>query len=140
MAPFDPATAYRRFLEECCNGDYGLAGTLVSDDCVLHVAGVPDSRYRGPAGLTAILEGARAPFSSLTFRIAVGPVIENEWVAARWSADGIYAGGFPGAKAPAGTRVAFGGHDFLRHRDGRFVEYWGGADDGHVMQQLGMFS
>ena len=44
----------------------------------------------------------------------------------------------PGAKAPAGTPVHFGGHDFLRFRDGRFVEYWGGADDGHVMSQLGM--
>ncbi len=94
---------------------------------------------RGPQGVRALLTGARSPFSSLVFRLAVGPVVQGDLLAARWIAEGVYGGGFQGAKAPAGTAVSFGGHDFLRFRDGYFVEYWGGADDAHLMSQLGMF-
>ena len=139
MTTFDPVAAYRRFLVEVCNGDFDLAEVLVSADCVFHIAGAPESAYRGSSGVRALLEGARSPFSSLTFRLAVGPVVQGDLLAARWVAEGVYGGGFPGATAPAGTAVAFGGHDFVRFRDGRFVEYWGGADDAHLMTQLGMF-
>jgi len=139
MKTFDPVDAYRQFLERLCNGDFDLAETLVSADCVFHVAGAADSTYRGPMGLRTLLQGARSPFSSLTFRLALGPLVQGDWLAARWSAEGVYGGGFPGAPAPPGTAVAFGGHDFLRFQDGRFVEYWGGADDAHLMTQLGMF-
>jgi predicted ester cyclase len=138
MKPSTPLAAYQKFLEEFCNGRFELADELVSADFLIHVAGGASMAMLGPDGLRALLRGARSPFSSLIFRIDVGPLVQGDLVAARWWADGIYAGGFPGAKAPAGTPVHFGGHDFLRFRDGRFVEYWGGADDGHVMSQLGM--
>lgn len=139
MTTFDPVTAYHQFLVELCNGDFALADGLVSADCVFHLAGAAGSAHRGPAGVRALLQGARAPFSSLTFRLAVGPVVQGDLLAARWLADGVYDGSLPRSKAPAGTAVSFGGHDFLRFREERFVEYWGGADDAHLMTQLGLF-
>ena len=66
--------------------------------------------------------------------MALGPIVQDGLLAALWSAQGIYAGGVPGATAPVGTPVKFNGHDFLRFDKSRFVEYWGGADDAELMQ------
>jgi hypothetical protein len=48
MTTFDPIEAYREFLAELCNGDFGLAVALVSGDCVFHIAGAAASAYHGP--------------------------------------------------------------------------------------------
>src|SRR5450631_3553675 len=96
MKSFDAAAAYRLYIADFCNGEFALANALVSADCRIHVAGVPDSAYRGADGLRALVHAARAPFASLTFRIAVGPIVQGDLLAARWNADGIYAGGLPG--------------------------------------------
>ncbi|HUZ31867.1 MAG TPA: nuclear transport factor 2 family protein [Xanthobacteraceae bacterium] len=140
MHSLDPAEAYRRLVRKVYHGNFALCDQFVAADFVLHVPGVSDGTYRGPEGLRTVLQGAWAPFSSLTFRIVVGPIVQGNLLAARWLAVGVYAGGFPGAKVAPGTSVQFGGHDFFRFGDGLFVEYWGGADEGHVMNQLGMFS
>jgi hypothetical protein len=58
-------------------------------------------------------------------------------MAARWVGRGRYRGGMPGATAPAGTPVAFGGIDLLRARDGQFAEYWVSSDGLQLMVQLG---
>ena len=55
----------------------------------------------------------------------------------RWTARGRYAGGFPGATAPEGTEVVFGGIDIMRVEDGRLAEYWVSSDGIAFMQQLG---
>ena len=52
-------------------------------------------------------------------------------------AEGVYAGGIPGASAPAGTPVSFGGSDILRVADGCFAEYWVSSDGLALMEQLG---
>ena len=103
------------------------------------IPGAPAGCYRGPDGLRALIGGARAPFTTLRFQIVLGPIIADDLLAARWRADGIYGGGISAAKVPAGTAISFGGHDFLRFRDDRFIEFWGGADDSHLMSQLGLF-
>ncbi len=72
------------------------------------------------------------------YRQLVEELYNGDLLAARWRAEGIYGGGIPGAKAPAGTAISFGGRDFLRFREDRFVEFWGGADDSHLMSQLGL--
>jgi len=79
----------------------------------------------------------RAPFSELTCSIEVGPIVEGDMIAARWTARGRYAGGIPGATVPEGTEVAFGGIDIMRVRDGRLAEYWVSSDGLALMQQLG---
>jgi predicted ester cyclase len=57
-------------------------------------------------------------------------------VAARWTGRGSYKGGMPGATAPAGTRVSFGGHDLLRVDEGRFAEYWVISEAEQLLAQL----
>ena len=139
MAAWDVRTAYRQLVEELYNGDLTLAEALVSADFRLNIPGAPAGCYRGPDGLRALIGGARAPFTTLRFQIVLGPIIADDLLAARWRADGIYGGGISAAKVPAGTASSFGGHDFLRFRDDRFIEFWGGADDSHLMSQLGLF-
>lgn len=139
MAAWDVRTAYRQLVEELYNGDLTLAETLVSADFQLNIPGAPAGCFRGPDGLRALIGGARAPFTTLRFQIVLGPIITDDLLAARWRADGNYGGGISAAKVPAGTAISFGGHDFLRFRDDRFIAFWGGADDSHLMSQLGLF-
>ena len=140
MQEFDPAEAYRHLVRDVYHGDFALVDRFVATDLQIHLPGVPPGTHSGPVGFRAVLEAVWAPFSSLTFAIAVGPIVQWDLLAARWHAIGVYAGDFPGATAAPGTHVQFGGHDFFRFSDGLFVEYWGGADDSHLMNQLGMVS
>ena len=131
---------YRRWMLELWNGDLAIAGELVSDDFVIHQARADGAASEGPGGPEALVQLVReghAPFEELSFDIEVGPVVEGDMVAARWVGRGRYRGGLPGATAPAGTPVAFGGIDLLRARDGRFAEYWVSSDGLQLMAQLG---
>jgi predicted ester cyclase len=75
----------------------------------------------------------------LTFEITVGPIATDDYLVVRWAADGVYAGGFPGAPEEAvGNRVRFTGTDTLRVRDGMLAEYWANADSLLFIQQLGV--
>jgi predicted ester cyclase len=131
---------YRRWILELWNGDLAVAGELVTDDFVVHQARVDDAgseEVRGPEAVVRMVRQGHAPFDDLTFQIEVGPVVEVNMVAARWVGRGRYREGIPGATAPAGTPVAFGGIDLLRARDGRFAEYWVSSDGLALMAQVG---
>jgi predicted ester cyclase len=131
---------YRRWMLELWNGDLGLAGELVTDDFLIHQAradGAASEDLRGPEALAGMVRDGHAPFEGLRFEIEVGPVVEGDLVAARWTGRGRYRGGLPGATAAPGTPVAFGGTDLLRARGGRFAEYWVSSDGLALMAQLG---
>jgi predicted ester cyclase len=130
---------YRRWMLELWNGDLAIAGELVTDDFVIHQARADGTSEgpRGPAALVQLVRDGHAPFEELTFVIEVGPVVEGDMVAARWVGRGRYRGGLPGATAPAGTPVDFGGIDLLRAEGGRFAEYWVSSDGLQLMAQLG---
>ena len=131
---------YRRWMLELWNGDLAVAGQLVTDDFVVHQARVDataSEEVRGPEAAARMVREGHAPFDGLAFEIEVGPVVEGDLVAARWVGRGRYRGGLPGATAPAGTPVVFGGIDLLRARDGRFAEYWVSSDGLQLMAQLG---
>jgi predicted ester cyclase len=131
---------YRRWMLELWNGDLAVAGQLVTDDFVVHQARVDaasSEEVRGPEAVARMVREGHAPFDGLAFEIEVGPVVEGDLVAARWVGRGRYRGGLPGATAPAGTPVVFGGIDLLRARDGRFAEYWVSSDGLQLMAQLG---
>lgn len=102
---------YRRWLDGLWNGELGAASDLVSEDFVGHW---PDRDVVGPAALAAVVAETHAMFADLAFTIEVGPVVEGDLVAARWTGRGRTTEG------PA----RFVGNDVLRVRDGRFVEYW----------------
>ena len=132
---------YRRWILELWNGDLSLAEELVTTDFLIHQArsqpGESEAQ-RGPAALREMVEMGRGPFEDLRLEIQVGPIAEGDTVAARWVGRGRYAGGIPGASAPAGTAVEFGGIDLLRADDsGRFAEYWVSSDGLALMAQLG---
>jgi predicted ester cyclase len=84
-----------------------------------------------------MVEMGRAPFTALTFTLAVGPIVDGDFLASRWAAEGRYRGGLPGATAPAGTPVTYGGADIFRLENGQIAEYWVSADALHLMVQLG---
>jgi predicted ester cyclase len=131
---------YRRWMLELWNGDLAVAEELVTADFVVHIArvdGAASEDLRGPEAIVRMVREGHAPFEDLVFEIEVGPVVEGDMVATRWTGRGRYRGGMPGATAPAGTPVTFGGIDLLRARDGRFAEYWVSSDGLHLMAQLG---
>jgi predicted ester cyclase len=136
----DHRRLYERWLLELWNGDESVAEEILADDFVIHQLRAQPGEseaVRGPrAGLEMVRMG-RAPFSDLTCTIEVGPIVEGDMVAARWTLRGRYAGGIPGATAPEGTEVAFGGIDIMRVENGRLAEYWVSSDGVAFMQQLG---
>lgn len=141
MDAADLRRAYRRWLLKLWHGDLALAAELVTDDFLIHQArsrpGESEQR-RGPEALVELVQMGRSPFSELSFDIAVGPIVEDDMLCARWEGRGRYAGGIPGTTAAPGTEVAFAGIDILRAAsDGRFAEYWVSSDGLALMAQLG---
>jgi predicted ester cyclase len=121
------------------NGDLGRAREIVTPTFRVHAAmmdGGDGSAVSGPDSLAGWIGQTRAAFADLTFTIMVGPIVQNDLVALRWSAEGTYGGGFPGATAEVGAPVAFTGTDLLRVADDRFVEYWVNSDIHVLLAQL----
>jgi ketosteroid isomerase-like protein len=107
----DPRKTYRRWLLQLGQGDEAAADVL-ADDVVAHW---PDREVAGREQLVGIIESTRAMFDELTFELEVGPLVDGDLVAARWSGVG---------RAADGEERAFLGHDVMRLRDGRIAEYW----------------
>ncbi|MEV4394369.1 ester cyclase [Nonomuraea sp. NPDC049607] len=126
---------YERWLLELWNGDLSLAPDLVTREFVGHW---PGQDVRGPEGLAEAIRQGREPFDDVRVTLDVGPAVDGDLVAARWTFSGAYRGGLPGASAPPGTRISFSGHDLLRATDGRFSEYWVISDAQSLSRQLGI--
>jgi predicted ester cyclase len=140
MTSHDLARLYERWLLELWHGDESVASEILADDFVVHQARSEPGEseaVRGPQAGIELVRMGRAPFSQLTFAIEVGPIVEADLLAARWIGRGTYAGGLPGATAPRGTEVTFGGIDIMRVADRRLAEYWVSSDGIALMQQLG---
>lgn len=134
MTADDLKRMYDRWME-MWNGRSELADELVAPSCPIHQ---PPNDLRGPEGVRQMVEMGRAPFREITFRVEVGPIVEGNRLAARWTSEGIYEGGIPGATAAPGTRISFGGIDIWHVEDGKIVEYWVSSDGLHLMAQLGV--
>ncbi len=108
---------YRRWIAELWNGSPSAAEDLVSADFVGHW---PDRDVTGPAELATVIGDTQAMFTELTFTVQVGPIVEDDLVAGRWTGRGQTLHG----------PMSFFGNDILRVRDGRFVEYWTASSAG----------
>ncbi|MFI6324378.1 ester cyclase [Nonomuraea sp. NPDC050556] len=117
------ANLYKRWLLELWNGDFDLASELVTDDFVGHWPGMD---IHGPDGLIGALKQGHAPFDHVTVTLDVGPIVNGDLVAARWTFAGTHSG----------KRVAFTGHDILRAEGNRFAEYWVISDTEGLAKQL----
>jgi hypothetical protein len=121
------------------NGDLDRAHEIVTPAFRVHAAmmdGGDGSAVSGADSLASWIGQTRAAFAELTFAIVVGPIVQDDILALRWSAEGTYGGGFPGAGAEVGAPVAFTGTDLLRATDDRFAEYWVNSDIHLLLTQL----
>ena len=131
---------YQRWMD-MWNGDLDAADEIFADDCVAHPApqdtGEPGI-FRGPDDMRRFVEMGRAIFNNVTFRSLDAPIVEGNRLAARWVAEGTYAGGMPGATAKGDTPITFRGIDVWQLEGGKVVEYWVSSDGLHLMAQLGV--
>lgn len=121
------------------NGDYTHVDRSIARDFRVHAAlmdGGDGSAINSPEALVAWIAQTRAALPDLRFTIEVGPIVSGDQIALRWRARGSYAGGWPGAAAPIGTRVDFTGTDLLRVRHDRLAEYWVNTDVHVLLAQL----
>jgi hypothetical protein len=108
---------YRRWLDELWCGEPGAADALVSGDFIGHW---PGHDVHGPGELAATVAETRSMFSQITFELQVGPLVDGDLIAARWTGRGT---------TPEGT-MSFFGNDILRVANARFAEYWTASSTG----------
>lgn len=140
----DPVTIERNkligrrvLLEAWGEGRLEVIDELYAPDYVDNVSRGPEpTTVRGPDGLKAAVTLFRAAFPDLRYEVDE-QVAEGEVVVTRFSAAGTHMRPFLGA-APTERRVAYGGIDINRVRDGRIVESWVQYDALGLLQQLGI--
>lgn len=136
----DPGALYRRFLLDLWHADPArlpdLATELVTPDFVIRRRGGA-SELSGPPAAADLISQSHALFDDIRVTLDIGPLVTGEYVAGRWTFHGAYRGGIPGATAPAGTSVAFSGHDIVRVAGKLVAEYWVTSEADHLMEQLG---
>jgi predicted ester cyclase len=140
----DLRSVYERMLLDLWNEDLEKiderAREVADPELVIHQARpgrTASESDRGPSALARLVKQGRTPFHDTRVSIEVGPVVEDDLVAARWRFEATYPGGMAGASAAPGTKVRFGGNDIVRFRDGLAIEYWVSSDDSSLMAQLG---
>ncbi len=119
----------REFLER---GNASILKEIVADDFINHTApgGVPNN-VEGLKQFVAMLHNGFSDFS-IDIQEQVG---ENDLVATRKTIEATHTGEIMG-RQPTGKRVIFNIMDFVRLRDGKYVEHWGRNDIMQVIQRL----
>jgi hypothetical protein len=102
---------YHRWLEEVWTATPGAIGAVVAENFLGHW---PDRTVTGRDGLGSIIRQTHEMFATLEFEIAVGPIVEGDYIAARWVGTGKNADGL--------MRLA--GNDLMRTVNGKIAEYW----------------
>ncbi|CAL9330118.1 ester cyclase [Streptomyces sp. enrichment culture] len=128
---------------EVWRGDFSHAEEILDPGFVVHQArpdGSDSEATTGPGRLLPEIEQTMAAFGDIAITVDLGPIVDGDLVAARWTMRATYTGGIPQATAPIGTKISFSGNDILRARDGRFVEYWTCTDILDGLSQLGAIS
>ena len=125
------------------NGAFELANATISHHLKFYEY-LPDGSFgssiNSPTAVVQSLRSFRKVFPDLDFHTSVGPLIDDSFVAGRWSAVGTYAGGFPGATASAGSRVQFNGTDILHVKECKVSACWTTTENLSLLRQLGVLN
>jgi predicted ester cyclase len=119
----------KEFLEQ---GNMEVLKEIVSDDFINHTAAgtVPNN----VEGLRQFISMLHTGFSDLHIEIHE-QVEENDLVATRKTIHASHTGEIMGHQA-TGKHVTFNVMDFVRLKDGKYIEHWGRNDIMQVIQQL----
>lgn len=124
-------------------GEFSHAAEILDDGFIVHQArpdGSDSELVTGPERLLPEIEQTMAAFGDINITVDLGPFVDGDFLAARWTMTATYSGGIPHATAPIGTRIAFSGHDTLRVAEHKFIEYWTCTDMLDGLAQLGAVS
>jgi len=119
----------KEFLEK---GNTDILKEIVADDFINHTAAgsVPNN----VEGLKQFVGMLHKGFSN--FRIDIHEQVgEHDLVATRKTIHATHTGEIMGHQ-PTGKQVVFNVIDFVRLRDGKYIEHWGRNDIMQVIQQL----
>lgn len=119
----------REFLER---GNADVLKEIVADDFINHTA--PGTVANNVEGLKQFVSMLHKGFSDFEIEIQE-QVGENDLVATRKTMKATHTGEIMGHQ-PTGKTVVFNIMDFVRLRDGKYVEHWGRNDIMQVIQQL----
>lgn len=119
----------KEFLEQ---GNIEILDEIVANDFINHTAaGTVPNNIDGLRQFTAMLHKG---FSDLHIYIHE-QVAENDLVATRKTIHATHTGEIMG-HSPTGKHVIFNVMDFVRLRNGKYVEHWGQNNMMQVIQQL----
>jgi steroid delta-isomerase-like uncharacterized protein len=141
MSVEDNKAIVRRVVEQGMgDGDFDAALAVYDPNFTYHnpvMDEMPDVP-RGLEGMRMLLQGARAAFPDMEYRIEA-LVSEGDQVALLYSWTGTHLGGIGGVPA-TGRSVHATGAIFCRLAGGRIVEQWDLDDRLGTMQQLGVLA
>ena len=125
------------------NGDLAIANQIIAPSFVAHFAPAGNTtpeNVHGPDGVAGWISQSFAAYSTYSVTTIVGPIIDGNMMAGRWTISGTHQGKAAGAIPPtpaAGNDVFFDGTDMLRVEGGQLVEYWVSSDTLSLLQQIG---
>ena len=120
----------KEFIER---GNLNVLTEIVADNFVNHTAAASVSD--GVDGLKEYVKMLDEGFSD--FQVAIHEQLaEGDMVASRKTISATHTGEIMGHEA-TGKRIEFKVMDFVRLRDGKYVEHWGQNNIREVIQQLG---
>lgn len=105
---------------------------IIAEDFVNHTAA--SSVPNNVDGLIQFVSMLHKGFSNFSIDIQE-QVFENDIVATRKTIHATHSGEIMGHK-PTGKHVTFSVMDFVRLRDGKYIEHWGQNNIVQVLQQL----
>lgn len=119
----------KEFLEQ---GNAEVLKEIVADDFINHTAA--GTMPNNVDGLRQFIKMLHTGFSN--FRVDINEqVAENDVVASRKTIYATHTGEIMG-HAPTGKQVVINIMDFVRLRDGKYIEHWGQNNIMQVLQQL----
>lgn|SRR5690606_12772660 len=119
----------KEFLE---GGNAGVLKEIVADTFTNHTA--PANFPKDVSGLVKFVEILHKGFSDFSIEIHE-QIGEGDMVATRKTITATHTGEIMG-HAPTGKRVTMNVMDFVRLKDGKYVDHWGRNDIMQVIQEL----